>query len=211
MEALNTLFDKNKIWAKEITETNPNFFKELAKAQSPKYLWIGCSDSRIPASQLLGLQPGEIFVHRNIANMVIHTDLNCLSVIQYAVEVVKIQHIIICGHDSCGGVKAALGKHEYGLIDNWLRHIKDVYRSHQKEIDLLQDDDDKANLLAEKNVKEQVANICNTAIIQKAWKTGQEVTVHGLMYSLETGLLKDLNISMNRLEQVQEIHQLILK
>ncbi|MCK5664159.1 MAG: carbonate dehydratase [Thiotrichaceae bacterium] len=211
MEALNTLFDKNKIWAKEITETNPDFFKELAKAQSPKYLWIGCSDSRIPASQLLGLQPGEIFVHRNIANMVIHTDLNCLSVIQYAVEVVKIQHIIICGHDSCGGVKAALGKHEYGLIDNWLRHIKDVYRSHQKEIDLLQDDDDKANLLAEKNVKEQVANICNTAIIQKAWKTGQEVTVHGLMYSLETGLLKDLNISMNRLEQVQEIHQLILK
>ena len=211
MEALNTLFDKNKIWAKEITETNPDFFKELAKAQSPKYLWIGCSDSRIPASQLLGLQPGEIFVHRNIANMVIHTDLNCLSVIQYAVEVVKIQHIIICGHDSCGGVKAALGKHEYGLIDNWLRHIKDVYRSHQKEIDLLQDDEDKANLLAEKNVKEQVANICNTAIIQKAWKTGQEVTVHGLMYSLETGLLKDLNISKNRLEQVQEIHQLILK
>jgi carbonic anhydrase len=201
MQTLSKLFENNKTWVKEITKENPEFFKELSRKQSPEYLWIGCSDSRVPANQIVDLLPGEIFVHRNIANMVIHTDLNCLSVIQYAVEVLKVRHIIVCGHYGCGGIKAALEGKEHGLIDNWLRHIKDIYRLHQQEIDALQDDEDKCSLLSEKNVIEQVANVCQTTIVQKAWRTGQELNVHGWIYSINDGLLKDLKLSRSGVEE----------
>ncbi|MCK5716786.1 MAG: carbonic anhydrase [Thiomargarita sp.] len=197
MKQLTELFEKNNAWATGVTTHNPEFFTELAKQQSPKYLWIGCSDSRIPATQLLGLQPGEVFVHRNIANMVLHTDLNCLSVIQYAVDVVKVKHIIVCGHYGCGGINAALDGQEHGVIDNWLRHIQDVYHHHQQELDAVQDAEEKSCLLSEKNVMAQVTHVCEAPFIKKAWQAKQDVTVHGLIYSLKSGLLKDLNISRN--------------
>lgn len=199
METLANLFEANKNWSKGITETNPNFFKELSKQQSPKYLWIGCSDSRVPANEIVALPPGGIFVHRNIANLVVHTDLNCLSVIQYAVEVLNVQHIIVCGHYGCGGIKAAMGNSSHGLIDNWLMHIKDIYRFHQKELDALEDEEEKFRLFCEKNVIEQVANVCQTNIVQKAWKVGKELSVHGWIYNLEDGILKDMDVSTTKL------------
>ena len=192
MKALNHLFEKNIKWATSIKKKDPDFFLRLSKQQSPEYLWIGCSDSRVPANQITNLQPGEVFVHRNIANIVVHTDLNCLSVIQYAVEVLKVKHIIVCGHYGCGGIQAALDNEENGLIDNWLRHVKDVIRFNEKEFEGL-NHNDKLNLLCELNVKEQVKNICNTSIIQKAWKQGKDVSVHGWIYSIKNGILKDLN------------------
>ncbi len=210
MQALTQFFENNKTWVKEITDKTPDFFKQLSEKQSPEYLWIGCSDSRVPANQIVNLLPGEIFVHRNIANLVVHTDLNCLSVIQYAVDVLKVRHIIVCGHYGCGGIKAALEKKEHGLIDNWLRHIKDIYRCHQQEIEALRDDEEKFRLLCEKNVIEQVANVCHTTIVQKAWKAGQEVIVHGWIYSVDDGLLKDLDVCISGLEQIQLIHHLNL-
>ncbi len=194
MEILANLFEANKNWAKGITEKQPNFFKELSKQQSPKYLWIGCSDSRVPANEIVALPPGGIFVHRNIANLVVHTDLNCLSVIQYAVEVLNVQHIIVCGHYGCGGIKAAMGNQTHGLIDNWLRHIKDIYRFHQEELDALEDEEERFRLFCEKNVIEQVANVSKTGIVQQAWKAGKELSVHGWIYNLEDGLLKDLGV-----------------
>lgn len=194
METLANLFEANKNWAKKITEKQPNFFKELSKQQSPKYLWIGCSDSRVPANEIVALPPGGIFVHRNIANLVVHTDLNCLSVIQYAVEVLNVQHIIVCGHYGCGGIKAAMENQPHGLIDNWLRHIKDIYRFHQTELDALQDKEARFRLLCEKNVIEQVTNVCNTSIVQKAWRAGKSLSVHGWMYSIEDGILKDMGV-----------------
>ncbi|MCJ8295685.1 MAG: carbonic anhydrase, partial [Colwellia sp.] len=160
-------------------------------------LWIGCSDSRVPANELLGMQPGEVFVHRNIANQVIHTDLNCLSVIQYAVDVLKVQHIIVCGHYGCGGVSAALDNKSHGLIDNWLRHIEDVYRFHKEEMDKITDEKERINLLCELNVIEQVANICKTTTLLSAWQNKQDITVHGVVYKLHDGILKDLNVSAN--------------
>ena len=195
MQTLTTLFENNKTWAKEITTKNPDFFTKSAATQAPEYLWIGCSDSRIPPNQIVDLLPGEIFVHRNIANLVVHTDLNCLSVMQYAVEVLKVRHVIVCGHYGCGGIKAALEDKEHGLIDNWLRHIKDVYRHYQQEIEALPDDNAKWRFLVEKNVIEQVANVCQSSILQKAWQTGQDLTVHGWIYNIHDGLLKDLNVS----------------
>ena len=192
MNTLKHLFDNNLAWATSIKEKDPEFFTRLSKQQAPEYLWIGCSDSRVPANQITNLQPGEIFVHRNIANVVVHTDLNCLSVIQFAVEVIKVKHIIICGHYGCGGIKAALENEEHGLIDNWLRHIKDVIRLHAEKFEGLEHDE-KLNLLCELNVKEQVTNICNTTIVQNAWRRGKELSVHGWIYSVENGILKDLD------------------
>lgn len=193
--AIQHLFENNKAWADKINQEDPNFFKNLSLQQAPKYLWIGCSDSRVPANELLGLQPGEIFVHRNIANQVIHTDLNCLSVIQYAVEVLKVEHIIVCGHYGCGGVAAAFHDKSYGLIDNWLRHIQDVYRFHQIKMDAIADEQERINLLCELNVIEQVANVCNTTVLSNAWKNKQKVTVHGFVYNLCDGIINDLKVS----------------
>ena len=208
MRVLKPLFDKNRQWASKIKESDPDFFTRLSKQQHPEYLWIGCSDSRVPANQIVDLAPGEIFVHRNIANLVIHTDLNCLSVIQYAVEVLKVKHIIVCGHYGCSGVKAAVDNHEHGLIDNWLRNIKDVYRLHQEKIDALQTEKDRLNLLCELNVVEQVANVCHTTIVQGAWKAGQELTVHGWAYSIEDGILKDLNVCVSNSIDISQTHRL---
>lgn len=192
MKTLKHLFDCNLAWAESIKKEDPEFFTRLSKLQSPEYLWIGCSDSRVPANQITSLQPGEVFVHRNIANVVVHSDLNCLSVIQYAVEILKVKHIIVCGHYGCGGIKAALESHEHGLIDNWLRHIKDVMRFHASKFDGLSHDM-KLDLLCELNVKEQVINVCNTTIVKNAWKQGKELSVHGWIYSLNNGVLKDLD------------------
>lgn len=191
MKTLKHLFDNNLAWASSIKEKDAEFFTRLSKIQAPEYLWIGCSDSRVPANQIINLQPGEVFVHRNIANVVVHTDLNCLSVIQFAVEVLKVKHIILCGHYGCGGIKAALENQEYGLIDNWLRHIKDVIRLNAEKFEGLEHEK-KLDLLCELNVKEQVTNICNTSIVQNAWKQGKDLSVHGWIYSIENGILKDL-------------------
>jgi carbonic anhydrase len=208
MRVLKDLFDKNKKWAGKIKESNPDFFKKLSKQQNPEYLWIGCSDSRVPANEIVGMLPGEIFVHRNIANLVIHTDLNILSVIQYAVEVLKVKHIIVCGHYGCGGVKAAMDNREHGLIDNWLRNIKDVYRYHQDKIDALQDEKAKFDLICELNVIEQVSNICHTTIVQSAWKSGQELAVHGWIYRIKDGILKDLNVCITNLDNISQTHRI---
>ena len=208
MRVLNDLFEKNKRWAKKLKKSDPDFFLKLSRQQNPEYLWIGCSDSRVPANEIVDMLPGEIFVHRNIANLVIHTDLNCLSVIQYAVEVLKVKHIIVCGHYGCGGIQTAMDKKDYGLIDNWLRNIKDIYRSYQANIDALQNDKDKINLLCELNVIEQVANVCHTSIIQSAWKSGQALTVHGWIYSIEDGILKDLNVCTTGLDEISQTHRI---
>ena len=208
MRVLKDLFDQNLNWARKIKESDPDFFSKLSEQQNPEYLWIGCADSRVPANEILDMLPGKIFVHRNIANLVIHTDLNCLSVIQFAVDVLKIRHIIVCGHYGCSGIKAAMDNQEHGLIDNWLRHIKDVYRYHQQQINALESDRDRFNLLCELNVVEQVANICHTTIVQNAWKAGQELTVHGWIYSIEDGILKDLDVCVTCLDEISEIHRL---
>lgn len=195
MSNIDHLFENNRQWAEKIKQEDPEFFNTLAKQQNPEYLWIGCSDSRVPANQLMGLMPGEVFVHRNIANQVIHTDLNCLSVIQYAVEYLKVKHIIVCGHYGCGGVLASMDNDNYGLIDNWLRHIEDVYRFHKDKLDSVEDHQDRFNTLCELNVIEQVANVTNTTIIRDAWKRDQPLTVHGFVYNLKDGILKDLEVS----------------
>lgn len=208
MRRLPHLFDQNRRWAEEIKKQNSDFFKELSRQQNPEYLWIGCSDSRVPANQIIGLPPGAIFVHRNIANVVVHTDLNCLSVIQYAIDVLKIKHIIVCGHYGCGGIRAAMENREHGLIDNWLRHIKDVYRYHQAKIDALPTEAERIRLLCELNVVEQVANICHTTIVQSAWKNGQELAVHGWIYSLEDGILHDLGVCVSSPEEISDTHRL---
>ncbi len=208
MRVLKSLFDNNKKWAEKVKESDPEFFHNLSKQQKPEYLWIGCADSRVPANQIVDLLPGEIFVHRNIANVVVHTDLNCLSVIQYAVEVLKVKHIIVCGHYGCGGVQAAMGNVEFGLIDNWLRHIKDVYRYHQQKFDNLTTEKEKIDLLCELNVIEQVANVCNTTIVQGAWRAGQNLTIHGWIYSIENGILKDLNVCFSNPDEIPRTHRI---
>lgn len=192
----------------KIKSTDPDFFEKLSKQQNPEYLWIGCSDSRVPANEIVNLMPGEIFVHRNIANVVVHTDLNCLSVIQYAVDILNIKHIIVCGHYGCGGIRAAMENKEHGLIDNWLRHIKDVYRYYQKKMDALVNEDDKANLLCELNVIEQVANVCHTTFVQNAWQRGQQLAVHGWIYSIKNGILNDLNVSVAGMDEISSIHRI---
>ena len=205
---LKRLFEQNQTWANKMLKADPNFFSDLSLQQTPDYLWIGCADSRVSANQIVNLKPGEVFVHRNIANLVVHTDLNCLSVIQYAVNVLNVKHIIVCGHYGCGGIKAAFEGQEHGLIDNWLRHIKDVYRWHKNEIDALPTEQAKLDLLCEKNVIEQVANVCHSTIIQHAWRENKDLTVHGWIYSIKNGLLKALDAEVSDTDQLSTTHAL---
>ena len=200
MKDLKRLLDQNRAWAESIKASDPEFFQSLAKQQTPRYLWIGCSDSRVPANQLTGMMPGEMFVHRNVANVVDHTDFNCLSVMQYAVDVLKVEHIIVCGHHSCGGVKAAMNNLQLGLIDNWLRHVQDVLHEHEELLANLREEDERLDRLCELNVIEQVLNVGRTTIVQSAWQRGQQVAVHGWIYGLEDGLLRDLSISIDNAE-----------
>ena len=208
MKNLPELLKNNKSWADQIKKEDPEFFTKLSEQQNPEYLWIGCSDSRVPATEIVKLMPGEIFVHRNIANMVVHTDLNCLSVIQYAVEVLRVKHIILCGHYGCGGIKAAMDNQQHGLIDNWLRNIKDIYRYHQQEIDSLPESDQKINRMCELNVIEQVANICHTTIVQSAWNAGQELAIHGWIFRIKDGILQDLGITVSGNSDISKIHRI---
>ena len=207
MAELTKLLDNNKAWAKSQLAADAKFFERLAEQQTPKFLWIGCSDSRVPANQILGLKPGEVFVHRNVANLVVHTDLSCLSVMQFAVEVLKIQHIIVGGHYNCGGVHAACGAKQFGLIDNWLRHIKDIYARHRKELDAIADTRARGDRLCELNVIEQVKNVCHTTIVQNAWAARQPLSVHGLIYGLHDGLLRDLAVRVTDAEQLETIYR----
>ncbi|CUB02193.1 carbonate dehydratase [Marinomonas fungiae] len=204
---LGVLFEKNREWAAKVNAEDPNFFNKLSEQQKPDYLWIGCADSRVPANQIVDLLPGEVFVHRNIANVVVHTDLNCLSVIQYAVDVLQVKHIMVVGHYGCGGIKAAMETKEYGLIDNWLRHIKDVYRIHKTEVDAITDEYERFDRMCELNVIEQVANVCQTSIVHNAWQRGQELTVHGWCYSIKNGHITDLEVTVsNEEEAVVRLH-----
>ena len=192
MTTYEKLLLENKAWSKEMVEDDPEYFKRLAALQAPEFLWIGCSDSRVPANEITGTQPGEIFVHRNIANLVVNTDINMLSVLQYAVEVLKVKHVIVCGHYGCGGVKAAMTQHHYGIINHWLKNIKDIYRFHRDEIDALPDENSRVNRLTELNVMEQVFNLSKTSIIQTAWKYDQRPHLHGWVYGLQDGLLRPI-------------------
>jgi carbonic anhydrase len=193
MDALRRLFEQNTVWAKSINERDPEFFQKLARQQSPEYLWIGCSDSRVPANEIVGLLPGEVFVHRNLANVVVHTDLNCLSVIQFAVDVLKVKHIMVVGHYGCGGVRAVLRCERVGLADNWLRHVQDVREKHDGCLCRLADETARSARLCELNVIEQAANVCATTIVRDAWERGQNLNVHSWIYGLRDGLLRDLN------------------
>jgi carbonic anhydrase len=196
MQKLNPLFENNRAWAERITSQDPHFFETLSRQQSPEYLWIGCADSRVPANEIVGLMPGELFVHRNVANVVVHTDLNCLSVIQYAVEALKVKHVIVTGHYGCGGVQAALENRRLGLIDNWLRHVQDVAQKHAALLSGMSDEQQRLDRLCELNVIEQVVNVCQTTIVQSAWERGQELAVHGWVYRLTDGLIRDMGISV---------------
>jgi carbonic anhydrase len=202
---LDTLFKNNRRWAAQREKTEPGYFSRLAEIQRPEYLWIGCSDSRVPANEIVGLDPGELFVHRNVANVVVHTDLNCLSVIQFAVHNLGVKHIIVCGHYGCGGVRAATESKSYGLMDNWLRHIKDVYRDHARELDRLRGARQRADRLCELNVKAQVANVCATSAVQDAWKKGKSLTIHGWIYDIRDGLLNDLGLVVDSKLQIDRI------
>jgi carbonic anhydrase len=195
MDALKTLFDNNRAWARRVLDQNPDFFVALSRQQSPKYLWIGCSDSRVPANEIIGLPPGEVFVHRNIANVVVHTDLNCLSVMQFAVDVLRVEHIMVVGHYGCGGVRAALRQDRLGLADNWLRHVQDVRERHPSRIRPLYHEHHQIDRLCELNVIEQVRNVCQTTIVLDAWERAQRLTVHGWVYGLKDGLLRDLRVT----------------
>ena len=204
METLSHLFESNKAWAGRIRKQDPEFFLKLSQQQLPTYLWIGCSDSRVPANDIVGLMPGELFVHRNIANLVVHTDLNCLSVLQFAVDLLKVRHVIVCGHYGCSGVQAALRRQRLGLSDNWLRHLQDVREKH-----LLGADEDSAasDRLCELNVIEQVANVCHTTIARDAWERGQDLTVHGWIYGLQDGLLRDLSVTVGDFQETLPVYR----
>lgn len=209
MRTLKPLFERNRDWATRIKEKDPDFFLRLSKQQSPQYLWIGCSDSRVPATEIVDLMPGEIFVHRNIANLVVHSDLNSLSVIQFAVEVLKVRHIIVCGHYGCGGVKAAMEKGSHGLIDNWLQYIRDNYREHQVLLEAERDEATRYNMMCELNVMKQVWNVCQTTFVQNAWAVGQELNVHGWIYDVADGILRDLDVTVTNLEESLSIRRKI--
>lgn len=198
----DTLLQGNKDWIKDTIDNDPEFFDRLADGQSPPVLWIGCSDSRVPANQITNTQPGDIFVHRNIANVVVHTDMNLLSVLDYSVNVLKVKHVIVCGHYGCGGVKASLGNKQVGLIDNWLRNIRDVYRMHEREMSTIKDPEQKFDRLVELNAIEGAVNIMNTSIVQSAWSNGQELSVHAWVYSLKTGIIKDLKVTSTGIDDV---------
>ena len=205
MNALTHLFANNRKWASQISQSDPSFFPTLAKQQKPEFLWIGCSDSRVPANEIISLRPGELFVHRNVANLVIHTDMNCLSVLQYAVEILKVKHIIVCGHYGCGGVRAVLESHPHGLIDNWLRHIRDLHQRRYPELLSLSSLDETINRLCELNVIEQVKNVGNTTIVQEAWQKDQMVTIHGWIYAISDGLLKDMDASVSSVADLMRL------
>jgi len=207
METLSHLFNQNKAWAERIRKQEPEFFLNLSQQQSPTYLWIGCSDSRVPANQIVGLAPGELFVHRNIANLVVHTDLNCLSVLQFAVDILKVRHVIVCGHYGCSGVLAALRRDRLGLSDNWLRHLQDVREKHEQFLARAGNETETANRLCELNVIEQVANVCQTTIARDAWERNQELAVHGWIYGLQDGLLRDLNVTVSAFHEALPDYQ----
>lgn len=207
MIKLKTLFDNNRIWADSVNSRDPEFFSRLSRQQSPDYLWIGCSDSRVPANEIVGLLPGELFVHRNVANLVIHTDLNCLSVVQYAVEVLKVHHIIVCGHYGCGGVKAALEGRKFGLIDNWLRNVQDVMRKHETLLFGIEDEGERFKKLCELNVIEQVCDLSETTIVENAWEKGQDLTIHGWIYEISDGLLRDLKMTVSDRADVSKYYR----
>ncbi len=201
------LLEKNKQWVQETLELDPDFFTELSKGQAPKFLWVGCSDSRVPANVITGTKSGDVFVHRNIANVVVHTDLNCMSVLHFAVEILKVKHIIVCGHYSCGGIKAALTNNDHGLVVNkWLRNIKDVYAKHSSELEAIEDPNLRSNRLTELNVIESVNNIAQTCIVQKAWKR-QSLKIHGWVYGLNDGIIKDLNVMVHGLDDIEPIYR----
>lgn len=202
------ILDNNKKWVENQLALDPEYFKDLAKGQQPPLLWIGCSDSRVPANEIIGAKPGEVFVHRNIANMVIHSDMNMLSVLDYAVNVLKVKHVIVCGHYGCGGVKAAMGNQSIGLIDNWIRHIKDVYRLHEHYLDTIKDEEERFNKFVEVNAQEQVFDLAKTSIVQNAWRNGQELTLHGWTYGLNSGYVTDLGVNMSSNKDLDEVYQL---
>ncbi|CAN5632807.1 carbonate dehydratase [soil metagenome] len=208
MNLLDECFDANRRWAAEQLDRDPGYFKRLANLQSPDMLWIGCSDSRLPPNELLARPPGDIFVHRNVANVVEHTDVNCLSVIQYAVDVLKVKHVIVCGHYGCGGVRAAMATKPLGLIDNWLRHIRDVHLWNRAELNAIEDLEKRTDRLAELNVEAQVANVCHTSIVQDAWRRGHPLTVHGWIYSVGDGLIHDLGLNVESAEQIPPEYRL---
>jgi carbonic anhydrase len=207
-KSIKNLLENNKNWVASKLAIDPSYFEKLSNSQNPEYLWIGCSDSRVPANQITGTLPGDIFVHRNIANMVVHSDMNMLSVLSYAVEVLKVKHIIVCGHYGCGGVIAAMENKQFGLIDNWLRHIKDVYRYHHKELDAIADETQRARRFVEVNVMEQVHDLGKTSIVQNAWKNKQPLHVHGWVYDIHDGIIKDLNVSFTCTKDLHKVYHL---
>jgi carbonic anhydrase len=207
VETLHDLFESNRHWARRMTLSDPMFFKSLSSQQSPKYLWIGCADSRVPANEIVDLAPGELFVHRNVANVVVHTDLNCLSVLQYAVDVLKVEHVIVCGHYGCGGVRAAYMRASLGLIDNWLRHVQDVCDLHSERIARAGADEARVDRLCELNVIEQVRHVCQTTIVQDAWRRRQDLSIHGWVYGLRDGLLRDLFCTASQADEVSESYR----
>lgn len=209
MSDLDHLFNNNRAWARDIISREPDFFVRLSRQQAPEYLWIGCADSRVPANQIIGLMPGEIFVHRNVANIVVHTDLNCLSVLQYAVDVLRVKHVIVCGHYSCGGVQASVAGSRFGLIDNWLRHVHDVALKHASALATL-DEAGKVDRLCELNVIEQVANVAQTTVVRDAWERGQRLAIHGWVYGLNDGLVRNLNATVSRAEDAIKSYETAL-
>ena len=208
MSDLKQLFDNNERWASSIIEEDPDFFAKLARQQVPEYLWIGCSDARVPANEIVGLLPGDLFVHRNVANVVLHTDLNCLSVIQYAVDVLKVKHILVTGHYGCGGVRASMQDAQFGLIDGWLRSIRDLYYEHREHLAQLPTEDARVDRMCELNVIQQVANVSHTTIVQNAWHRGQPLSVHGCIYGIKDGRWKNLNVTVSSLEQLPPQYRL---
>lgn len=210
MKRLKILFQNNENWVLKKTSQDPDFFKNTAKDQDPLYLWIGCSDSRVPANEIIGLAPGELLVHRNVANVFPHTDFNCLSVLEFAVSILKVRHVIVCGHYGCGGVKSSMENHHLGLVDNWLRNIRDVYAKHKEELDCIEDPKKRKNRLVELNVLQQVMNVCHTTIVQEAWAQGQMLSIHGWVYDMESGRLKDLNCCISAGDQLEEIYRIQL-
>jgi carbonic anhydrase len=211
MKELKQLFENNQNWCKSRLSGDPDYFSKMAKYQDPRYLWIGCSDSRVPANEIVGLEPGELFVHRNVANLCPHTDFNCLSVLEFAIDRLKIEHVIVCGHYGCGGIKAAMKDTHLGLVDNWLRNIRDVYNRYKEELDNIKDFTARSNRLAELNVYQQVTNICHTTVVQEAWSKGRQLTVHGWVYDLETGCLRDLNCCISKVDQIDNIYRINVK
>jgi carbonic anhydrase len=207
LRSLPHLFEKNRAWADSMVQEDPAFFSKLARQQTPEFLWIGCSDSRVPANQIVGLLPGDVFVHRNVANVVVHTDLNCLSVLQFAIDVLKVRHVIVCGHYGCSGVGAALRHERHGLVDNWLGHVRDVLSKHEAGLKGIQDDARRLARLCELNVVEQVVNVSQTTVVRDAWQRGQALTIHGWIYGIDDGLLRDLEMTSERPEDVTALYE----